>query len=60
VPGTGAAAAGLEDGDYVVAIDGRPVGATLSSWCAAAGGIESGDTATLTLHPSRQVPVRFE
>jgi S1-C subfamily serine protease len=64
VPGTGAAEAGLRDGDYIVALDGRPVGATLSGWCAAAAGIESGQTATLTLYTGasedRTVRVRFE
>jgi S1-C subfamily serine protease len=64
VPGTGAAQAGLEDGDYVVAIDGRPVGATLSGWCAAAAGVRSGQTAQLALDAGRgrqrMVTVRFE
>jgi S1-C subfamily serine protease len=64
VPGSGAEAAGLQDGDYIVAVDGRPVGATLASWCAAAGGIESGATAELTLYGGsrreRTVDVRFE
>jgi putative serine protease PepD len=60
VPGTGAAAAGLEDGDYVVAVDGRPVGATLSGWCAAAGAVASGQVAELTLHEGGRVRVRFE
>jgi S1-C subfamily serine protease len=63
VPGTGAAAAGLRDGDYVVAVNGRPVGATLSGWCAAAGAVASGDTAELELRspgqPRRAVDVRF-
>jgi putative serine protease PepD len=64
VPGSGAEAAGLRDGDYITAVDGRGVGATLSGWCAAAGGIGSGDTATLTLYrgPGRErtVRARFE
>jgi S1-C subfamily serine protease len=64
VPGTGAAAAGLEEGDYVVAIDGRPVGATLSGWCAAAAGVESGQTAQVSLDAGqgrqREVTVGFE
>jgi S1-C subfamily serine protease len=64
VPGTGAEAAGLKDGDYVVAVDGRPVGATLSGWCAAASGIASGATAELSVlngaGPTRDVRVRFE
>ena len=49
VPGTGAEAAGLRDGDYVVSVDGRPTGATLSDWCSAAGGIASGSEAELGL-----------
>jgi S1-C subfamily serine protease len=64
VPGTGAAAAGLEEGDYVVAVDGRPVGATLAGWCAAAAGVESGQTAEVALDAGqgrrRSVTVRFE
>jgi S1-C subfamily serine protease len=64
VPGTGAAAAGLEEGDYIVAVDGRPVGATLSGWCAATAGIASGETAELALDAGqgrqRKVTVRFE
>ena len=64
VPGSGAARAGLRDGDYVVAVDGRPVGATLSGWCQAAGGVRSGATAQLQLTAPdgarRTVDVRFE
>jgi putative serine protease PepD len=64
VPGTGAARAGLRDGDYVVAVDGRPVGATLSGWCRAAAGIRSGQVAQLELYGfdrgRRMVDVRFE
>jgi S1-C subfamily serine protease len=64
VPGTGADRAGLRDDDYVVAIDGRPVGATLSGWCRAAAGVESGEVATLELatpgRARRAVDVRFE
>jgi S1-C subfamily serine protease len=64
VPGTGAAAAGLRDGDYIVELDGRPVGATLSSWCAASAGVESGETAALSVlgfsSRDRTVRVRFE
>ena len=64
VPGTGADRAGLHDGDYVVALDGRPVGATLSGWCRAAAGVRSGQVARLQLHSPdgarRTVPVRFE
>jgi S1-C subfamily serine protease len=64
VPGSGADRAGLRDGDYVVALDGRPVGATLSGWCHAAAGVRSGQVAELDLAPPggprRSVPVRFE
>jgi serine protease Do len=64
VPGTGAERAGLRDGDYVVAVDGRPVGATLSGWCGAAAGVGSGEVAQLTLatpgEARRTVDVRFE
>jgi serine protease Do len=64
VPGTGAARAGLRDGDYVVALNGRPVGATLAGWCRAAAGVRSGDVAELKLAtpgmPVRKVNVRFE
>jgi S1-C subfamily serine protease len=64
VPGSGAEAAGLREGDYVVSVDGRPVGATLSDWCSAAHGIASGAEAQLGLYgpdgrPSRTVRVRF-
>jgi S1-C subfamily serine protease len=64
VPGTGAARAGLHDGDYVVALNGRPVGATLSGWCRAAAGVPGGAVAELELaspgEPRRTVDVRFE
>jgi putative serine protease PepD len=64
VPGTGADRAGLRDGDYVVAVSGRPVGATLSGWCRATAGIRSGEVAQLELYgfdrASRMVDVRFE
>ena len=64
VPGTGAERAGLRDGDYVVAVDGRPVEATLSGWCRAAAGVGSGDVAELELatpgEARRTVDVRFE
>jgi putative serine protease PepD len=64
VPGTGAERAGLRDGDYVVAVDGRPVGATLSGWCQAAAGVRSGEVAQLELaspgEARRTVDVRFE
>jgi S1-C subfamily serine protease len=64
VPGTGADRAGLRDGDYVVSVDGRPLGTTLASWCAAAGGMPSGRTADLELVARdgrrRTVAVRFD
>ena len=64
VPGSGADRAGLRGGDYVVALDGRPVGATLSGWCRAAAGVRSGQVAELELYAPggarRSVPVRFE
>jgi S1-C subfamily serine protease len=64
VPGTGAARAGLRRGDYVLALNGRPVGATLSGWCRAAAGIRSGQVARLELYEleggRRTVDVRFE
>ena len=64
VPGSGADRAGLRDGDYVVALNRRPVGATLSGWCRAAAGVGSGDVAELELYAAdgarRTVDVRFE
>jgi S1-C subfamily serine protease len=64
VPGTGAAQAGLKEGDYVVAVNGKPVGATLSGWCSAVAGIRSGERAELALDAGRgrqrMVTVRFE
>ena len=64
LPGSGAARAGLRDGDYVVSVDGRPVGTTLSGWCAAAGGVRSGQVAELGLvrgsRARETVPVRFD
>jgi S1-C subfamily serine protease len=49
VPGSAAARAGLRDGDYVVAVDGRALDGTLSGWCRGAGGLRSGETARLEL-----------
>jgi S1-C subfamily serine protease len=64
VPGSGAARAGLRDGDYVVTLNGRPVGATLSGWCGAAAGVGSGDRAQVGLatpgEEPRTVKVRFD
>jgi S1-C subfamily serine protease len=63
VKGTGADRAGLRDGDYVVAVDGRSLDGTLSGWCRAAGRLHSGDTAELELSPpgspGRTVDVRI-
>ncbi len=63
LPGSGAARAGLRDGDYVVSVDGRPVGTTLAGWCAAAGRVRSGQVAELGLvrgsRARETVPVRF-
>ena len=47
--GLGADRAGLRAGDYVVAVDGRPLDGTLAGWCRAAAGLRSGDTAALRL-----------
>jgi len=64
VPESGAARAGLRDGDYVVALNGRPVGATLSGWCGAAAGVGSSERAQLGLaspgEEPRTVEVRFD
>ena len=65
IPGSGAARAGLEEGDYVVSVDGRPVGATLAGWCAAAGDVRSGQVAELGIirvadNSRETVPVRFD
>jgi S1-C subfamily serine protease len=49
VPGSAAARAGVRDGDYVVAVDGRPQDGTLSGWCRTAGRLRSGQTAELRL-----------
>ena len=64
LPGSGADRAGLRDGDYVVSVDGRAVGTTLSGWCSAAGGVRSGPVAQVGIvrgNRSREtVPVRFD
>jgi S1-C subfamily serine protease len=65
VPGTGADRAGLrDDGELVVAVNGRPLDATLTGWCRAAGDIASGSVARLQLASPdgsrRTVPVRFD
>jgi S1-C subfamily serine protease len=50
VPGTPAARAGLgDDGELLAAVDGRPLAASLSSWCRATRGMASGRPVTLTL-----------
>jgi S1-C subfamily serine protease len=49
VPGRGADRAGLRDGDYIVAVDGQPLDATLSGWCRVAGDLHDGDSAALRL-----------
>ena len=59
LPGSGAARAGLESGDLIVAVDGRPLDGTLSGWCDATAGIASGQSGKLQLaasgrrHPQR-------
>jgi S1-C subfamily serine protease len=64
VPGSGADEAGLGGGgELIAAVDGRPLDATLSGWCTATRGIESGETAALEVvggdGRSRTVDVRF-
>ena len=44
LPGSGAARAGLESGDLIVAVNGRALDRTLSGWCRATEGIASGET----------------
>jgi hypothetical protein len=54
----------MRDGDYVVSLNGRPVGATLSGWCSAARGVRSGQVADVGLYEPisgrSSVRVRFE
>ena len=64
VPGSGAAEAGLGGGgELIAAVDGRALDGTLSGWCDATEGIESGATAALEVVGSdgeqRTVEVRF-
>ncbi len=63
VEGSAADRAGLRTGDYVVAVDGRALDGTLAGWCRAAGGLRSGDRATLQLAApggkARRVDVRL-
>ena len=64
VPGSGADEAGLGGGgELIAAVDGRPLDGTLSGWCSATRGIESGATAALEVVDSdgerRTVEVRF-
>ena len=64
LPGSGGARAGLAPGDLIVAVNGRALGGTLSSWCDATAGIESGAMAELKLGLAggamRRVDVRFD
>jgi len=64
LPGSGAARAGLAAGDLIVAVNGRALGSTLSTWCDATAGIESGTMAELKLGlpggAVRRVDVRFD
>jgi len=64
IPGSGADRAGLRDGNYVVAVNRRPLDGTLSGWCRAVAGIASGQTARLALRfgngDGRKVDVRFD
>jgi S1-C subfamily serine protease len=64
IPGSGADRAGLRDGDYVVAVNRRPLDGTLSGWCRAVAGIASGQTAELELsfgdRTRRTLDVRFD
>jgi S1-C subfamily serine protease len=63
VPGSGAARAGLPDGWLMVAVNRRPLDATLAGWCDATRGIASGDTADIEVASPggerRTVRVRF-
>jgi len=64
LPGSGAARAGLAASDLIVAVNGRALGSTLSTWCDATAGIKSGATAELKLGlpggATRRVDVRFD
>jgi S1-C subfamily serine protease len=65
LPGSGAARAGLENGDLIVAVNDRVLDRTLSGWCYATQGIASGETAELQLGlpgglGTRSVDVRFD
>ena len=64
VAGSPAALAGLGGkGELLTAVDGHAVGRTLSGWCAATRGIQSGQRARLTVREPdgrvRTVPLRF-
>ena len=64
LPGSGADRAGLDAGDLIVAVNGRPLDSTLAGWCAATEGIASGATAELQLGlpggAGRKLDVRFD
>jgi S1-C subfamily serine protease len=64
IPGSGSDRAGLSVGNYVVAVNRRPLDGTLSGWCRAVAGIPSGQTAELELRlgngQRRRVDVRFD
>ncbi len=50
VPGTGAARAGLDqEGTVILAVNGLELGNTLSSYCDAVGGLESGEPVRFTV-----------
>jgi len=63
VKGSPAADAGIETGEYIAGVNGTQVQNTIASWCNAAGALQSGQTATLTvLNPAsgrtRQVELK--
>jgi S1-C subfamily serine protease len=64
LPRSGGGHAGLSSNDLIVAVNGHPIGRTLSGWCNATKGIASGQTAKLELGlpggASRRVDVRFD